>query len=54
MLVNVEGASEDYEKFSASKDKDYRFCMGKFQRVEVFLDIEAIVDDEESFDDVEE
>jgi hypothetical protein len=30
MLVNVEGASEDYEKFSASKDKESRFCMGKF------------------------
>ncbi len=52
MLVNVEGASEDYEKFSASKDKESRFCMGKFWRVEVFLNIEASVDYEESFDDV--
>jgi hypothetical protein len=49
----VEGGSEDYEEFLASKDRDSRFCMGKFWRTKVFLDIEASVDDE-SFDDAKE
>jgi hypothetical protein len=35
----IEVASEDDEEFLASRDKDFRFCMGK--------SIEAIVDDEE-------
>jgi hypothetical protein len=48
------GASEDNEKFSAFKDKDSRFYMGKFWRMEVFLDIEVNMDDEECFDDIEE
>jgi hypothetical protein len=38
----------------ASKDKNSRFCMGKFWGTKVFLDVEKSVDDEESFDDVEE
>ncbi len=35
----IEVASEDDEEFLASRDKDFRFCMGK--------SIEANVDDEE-------
>jgi hypothetical protein len=38
----------------ASKDNDFRFNMGKLKGVKVFLDIEANVDDEESFDDAQE
>jgi hypothetical protein len=26
----VKGASEDYEEFLASRDRDSRFCMGKY------------------------
>jgi hypothetical protein len=50
----VEGGSEDYEEFLVSNNRDFRFCMGKFFGVEVFLNIEANVDDEESFNDIEE
>jgi hypothetical protein len=40
-----------YKESMASKDKDFRFNMGKLKRIKVFLDIKANVDDEESFDD---
>jgi hypothetical protein len=37
----------------ASKDKDFRFNMGKLKGAKVFLDIGDNVDDEESFDDAQ-
>jgi hypothetical protein len=35
----------------ASRYEDFRFNMDKLKRTKVFLDTEANVDDEESFDD---
>jgi hypothetical protein len=36
----------NYEESMASKDKNSRFNMGKFQGVKVFLNMKASVDDE--------
>jgi hypothetical protein len=41
----------NYEESMASRYEDSRFNMGKLKRTKVFLDTEANVDDEESFDD---
>jgi hypothetical protein len=41
----------NYEESMAFRYEDSRFSMGKLKRTKVFLDIEANVDDGESFDD---
>jgi hypothetical protein len=38
----------------ASRDRAFKFCMGKLHGAKMFLDIDASVDDREPFVDVEE
>jgi hypothetical protein len=47
-------ANDNYNDFMASRDRAFKFCMGKLSGAITFLDIDANVDDREPFIDVEE
>jgi hypothetical protein len=47
-------ANYNYNDFMASRDRAFKFYMGKLRGAKMFLDIDASVDDGEPFVDVEE
>ncbi len=46
-------ANDNHDNFMESRDKVFEICMGKLCGAEMFLDIDASVDDGKPFHDVE-
>jgi hypothetical protein len=47
-------ANDNYDDFMASRNKDFEIHMGELRWAEIFLDINANVNDGDPFDDVKE